>query len=234
MLERKSVISKSLEIGSSTLMSRMLGIIRETLIIRYLGVGVISDAFFTAFKIPNSLRKIFAEGALSASFIPTFVTLGKTGSKDRINNLMTLSFVIIQSILIALCLWMFFHTELVLKVVSPGWFSHSHSTPTEAGSGFINSIVSSLRSMWHFVSRDDLVPLAQVEYAQIYLKILLAFIVFLSSASLLAGALQSVGHFFVPAFAPVLLNIVFITGLLVCIWFGLSVKWLCGLLSCIL
>lgn len=228
MLERKSVISKSLEIGSSTLMSRMLGIIRETLIIRYLGVGVISDAFFTAFKIPNSLRKIFAEGALSASFIPTFVTLGKTGSKDRINNLMTLSFVIIQSILIALCLWMFFHTELVLKVVSPGWFSHSHSTPTEAGSGFINSIVSSLRSMWHFVSRDDLVPLAQVEYAQIYLKILLAFIVFLSSASLLAGALQSVGHFFVPAFAPVLLNIVFITGLLVCIWFGLSVKWLCA------
>ena len=70
MAAHHSIIKKTLQIGGSTLVSRFLGIIRELLMVKYLGAGATSDAFLTAFKIPNSLRKIFAEGALSAAFIP--------------------------------------------------------------------------------------------------------------------------------------------------------------------
>jgi putative peptidoglycan lipid II flippase len=44
---------------------------------RFLGVGIIADAFTTAFMLPNSLRKIFAEGALTAAFVPTLVAVQK-------------------------------------------------------------------------------------------------------------------------------------------------------------
>ena len=59
-------------IGSLTLVSRVLGLVRDMLIATFLGAGVISDAFFTAFKLPNVFRKMFAEGAFNAAFIPLY------------------------------------------------------------------------------------------------------------------------------------------------------------------
>ena len=59
-------------IGSLTLVSRILGLVRDMLIATFLGAGVISDAFFTAFKLPNVFRKMFAEGAFKAAFIPLY------------------------------------------------------------------------------------------------------------------------------------------------------------------
>ena len=69
-MHKRSIIKKTIQIGSSTLMSRFLGIIRELLMVRYLGANAVSDAFLVAYKIPNSIRKIFAEGAMSAAFFP--------------------------------------------------------------------------------------------------------------------------------------------------------------------
>jgi len=59
-------------IGSLTLVSRLLGLVRDILIARFLGAGVVSDAFFTAFKLPNVFRRMFAEGAFNAAFIPLY------------------------------------------------------------------------------------------------------------------------------------------------------------------
>ena len=59
------------------------------------------------------------------------------------------------------------------------------------------------------------------------LRILMPFIFFISSSALLAGALQAVGNFFVPAFGPILLNIVFIIGLLICWFFHWPVEYFC-------
>ena len=59
------------------------------------------------------------------------------------------------------------------------------------------------------------------------LQILMPFIFFISSSALLAGALQAVGHFFVPAFSPILLNIVFIIGLVACMAFSLPYYYFC-------
>ena len=77
VLHKKSILQKTAAVGSSTLLSRVFGIVREVLMVHYLGAGVVSDAFLTAFKIPNALRKIFAEGALSAAYVPTFVHMIK-------------------------------------------------------------------------------------------------------------------------------------------------------------
>ena len=55
------IIKKIIEVGGSTLASRLFGLIRDALMVRYLGASSLSDAFVTAYKIPNSLRKAFAE-----------------------------------------------------------------------------------------------------------------------------------------------------------------------------
>ena len=88
-LGKQSLIKKVAQVGGATFASRMLGLVREVLLVKYLGASALADAFITAYKIPNSLRKIFAEGALSAAFVPTIVSLVKQGKKDTVNRLMT-------------------------------------------------------------------------------------------------------------------------------------------------
>ena len=55
-----------------TLMSRGLGFVRDVLVADVLGAGPLADAFFVAFKLPNFLRRLFAEGAFNAGFVPMF------------------------------------------------------------------------------------------------------------------------------------------------------------------
>jgi putative peptidoglycan lipid II flippase len=59
-------------VGSLTLVSRVLGFVRDILIAALLGAGPLADAFFVAFKLPNFLRRLFAEGAFNAGFVPMF------------------------------------------------------------------------------------------------------------------------------------------------------------------
>ncbi len=60
-------------VGSLTMLSRILGLVREQVFAVTLGAGASSDAFLAAFRIPNLLRDLFAEGALSTAFVPTYV-----------------------------------------------------------------------------------------------------------------------------------------------------------------
>ena len=59
-------------VSGATLLSRILGFVRDIVIASYFGAGLYSDAFFVAFRIPNIFRRLFAEGSLSISFIPVF------------------------------------------------------------------------------------------------------------------------------------------------------------------
>ncbi len=69
-------------IGSWTLLSRLLGFVRDTLIARYLGAGFASDCFNAAFVLPNLFRSLFAEGAFSAAFVPAFARKMRDGETD--------------------------------------------------------------------------------------------------------------------------------------------------------
>src|SRR5438552_18725413 len=59
-------------IGSATLLSRMLGFVRDMMVALAFGAGPVTDAFFVAFRIPNILRRLLGDGALATAVIPVF------------------------------------------------------------------------------------------------------------------------------------------------------------------
>jgi len=61
-----------MKVSGFTAISRVLGFLRDILIARYLGSGLLGDAFFSAFRFPNLFRRIFGEGAFNAAFVPMF------------------------------------------------------------------------------------------------------------------------------------------------------------------
>lgn len=76
-------------VGAATLLSRVLGAVRDIVIASFFGAGLVSDAFFAAFRIPNLLRRLFGEGSLSIAFVPIYSDLlyqkGRTEA-DRLAN----------------------------------------------------------------------------------------------------------------------------------------------------
>ena len=71
--------------GFYTIISRLLGYLRDVLIAIFLGAGLIADAFFVAFRIPNTFRRLFAEGTFNAAFVPSYTSeLVKSKSKSQI------------------------------------------------------------------------------------------------------------------------------------------------------
>ena len=69
-MTKNSLLRSLLNVSSMTLISRILGFLRDMLMARYFGAGVATDAFNVAFKLPNLLRRTFAEGAFSQAFVP--------------------------------------------------------------------------------------------------------------------------------------------------------------------
>ncbi|PPR10744.1 MAG: putative lipid II flippase MurJ [Alphaproteobacteria bacterium MarineAlpha11_Bin1] len=80
-------------VGIFTMMSRFLGFVRDILIAGILGAGPVADAFFVAFKLPNFFRRLFAEGAFSAAFIPLFTRhmseSGRSAARDFAQEVMS-------------------------------------------------------------------------------------------------------------------------------------------------
>ncbi|MCP4704712.1 MAG: murein biosynthesis integral membrane protein MurJ, partial [candidate division Zixibacteria bacterium] len=67
-----SLAVSATKVSSATAFSRILGLVREQVMAYYFGAGMATDCFVAAFRIPNLLRDLFAEGALSSAFVPIF------------------------------------------------------------------------------------------------------------------------------------------------------------------
>lgn len=78
-----SLVKSTATIGGYTLASRVLGFVRDMTIASSLGAGFLADAFFIAFKLPNFLRRLFAEGAFNAAFVPLFAGMLAADGKDK-------------------------------------------------------------------------------------------------------------------------------------------------------
>src|SRR2546430_9060637 len=74
-------------VSSLTLVSRILGYLRDFIIARAFGASLATDAFFVAFRIPNLLRRLFAEGAFSQAFVPVLSQTKNTHSFDETKSL---------------------------------------------------------------------------------------------------------------------------------------------------
>src|SRR5574337_107953 len=120
--ERKITGAASI-VGAATVLSRILGYVRDAAVAYVFGAGLYSDAFFMAFRIANLLRRLVGEGALTSSFIPIFTEEMNQRSKESVRGLVSSVFTLLTIALIILtALGMFFSKEIVW-LMSPGFAS---------------------------------------------------------------------------------------------------------------
>jgi putative peptidoglycan lipid II flippase len=93
--------------AAATITSRILGVVREQVIASYFGAGAATDAYNVAFRVPNLLRDLFAEGAMSAAFVPTFTRYLVTSGKEsawRLSNHVINALIIVTGALVLLAI----------------------------------------------------------------------------------------------------------------------------------
>lgn len=112
-----NLLKAAAKVSSMTFISRILGFMRDALIARWFGAGLESDAFFTAFKLPNLLRRVFAEGAFSQAFVPVLAEykVQRSEAETRaliahVTGLLSLILLIITAIGITAASWIVMST----------------------------------------------------------------------------------------------------------------------------
>ena len=163
-----------------TLISRILGYLRDFLIAIFLGASIYADAFFVAFRLPNTFRRLFAEGTFNAAFIPSYTSarienkkMGKKFANDVLSSLLLILLFIVTIVEI--------FTPYFIYIIAPG-----------------------------FVEDQTKFNLA-VELT----RITFPFLLFVSLSSFFAGILNSNNKFAAAAAAPIILNIVLISSLII-------------------
>ena len=108
--------------GFYTIISRLLGYLRDILIAIFLGTGMLADAFFVAFRIPNTFRRLFAEGTFNAAFVPSYsseIIKGKKKSNKFANDIFNLLFLGLLFLVITVEIFM----PLFVSIIAPGFVS---------------------------------------------------------------------------------------------------------------
>lgn len=101
--------------------SRILGFIRDVLIAKFMGVSLLSDVFFAAFRLPNFFRRIFAEGAFNSAFVPIFIKKSETNSQKSAIIFAKNIFSFLLYILIILIILMEIFMPFFIKILFPGF-----------------------------------------------------------------------------------------------------------------
>jgi putative peptidoglycan lipid II flippase len=108
-------------IGTATLVSRILGFVRDMIVARAFGASPVTDAFFVAFRIPNLLRRLLAEGALSTAIIPVFTeSLHRGGRGEFVRIVRAVSGVAVVVLCAVSGLGMLL-APWIVRVIAPGW-----------------------------------------------------------------------------------------------------------------
>ena len=159
--------------------SRILGLARDQVLAYYFGAGNAMDAYRVAFKIPNLLRDLFAEGAMSAAFVPTFTRhVADSGRESgwRLGNHVINALVVVTGILV------------VLGIV------------------FAGPLVTALAGDYAGVTLPD--GTNKLDLTITLARIMLPTLTLIAAAAALMGMLNSLRHFFIPALSPAMFNVV--------------------------
>ena len=108
-------------VGGYTLMSRVFGFIRDIIIASVLGAGATADAFFVAFRFPNLFRRLFAEGAFSAAFVPIFSGMLETEGREAAKKFADEAFTILALILFAFVAIIELAMPWAIYLLAPGF-----------------------------------------------------------------------------------------------------------------
>ncbi|MBE6452406.1 MAG: murein biosynthesis integral membrane protein MurJ [Alphaproteobacteria bacterium] len=111
--------------GGFTLLSRITGFFRDIILANYLGAGLISDAFFVAFKLPNLFRSLFAEGAFTSAFVPILSQKLATQSRQDALDFAAKSISVLAFVLSIFVILIEFFMPFVVELLAPGFADDS-------------------------------------------------------------------------------------------------------------
>ena len=115
------LLKSSLLVGVMTMMSRVLGLVRDVVIAGYFGSTASADAFFVAFKIPNFLRRLFAEGAFSQAFVPVLSEYRTKRPFDEVRHLVSRVSGTLAGTLLMVTVVCMLAAPLLIRVFAPGF-----------------------------------------------------------------------------------------------------------------
>ena len=115
------LIRSVITFGGWTGVSRIFGLIREMLISRMLGASIVTDAFFVAFKFPNFFRRIFAEGAFSAVFVPQFSQVLVGQGRQEAEHFASRVFSFLAAFLMVFVVLVVIFAPQIIHVMAPGF-----------------------------------------------------------------------------------------------------------------
>lgn len=189
--ESRSVARSAGIVSIAVMFSRVFGLVREMIFARFFGAGFLYDAFLVGFRIPNLLRDLFAEGALSAAFVKVFTDYQLKNSEKEAWRLASLVFNGLAVVLSVITLLGIFFSPLIVKIITYNYLGDPN----------------------YFY------PVEKAALATALMQIMFPFILCVALAALAMGVLNTKGRFGVPASASTAFNIVAIVfGLAFAYW----------------
>src|SRR2546426_4568542 len=119
--EERRMARRAGTVGAATLLSRVLGLVREQVMAGLFGAGLATDAFNVAFRIPNLLRDLFAEGAMSSAFVPTFTEVQQRRGEAEAWALGRQLMSTLLALLLALCVVGWLTTPWLVRAFAAGF-----------------------------------------------------------------------------------------------------------------
>ncbi|APD94715.1 murein biosynthesis integral membrane protein MurJ [Alteromonas mediterranea] len=180
----RKLIKSGLIVSVMTLVSRVLGLVRDVVVARLMGDGAAADVFFFANKIPNFLRRLFAEGAFAQAFIPVLTEVHENDDKKQLREFVAKISGTLGAIVFVVSIIGVIASPVLAALFGTGWFV-AWLKGDAGGDKFV--------------------------LASTMLKITFPYLAFISLTGLAGAILNTLNKFAVAAFTPVLLNVCIIT-----------------------
>ncbi|QIM62249.1 murein biosynthesis integral membrane protein MurJ [Pasteurellaceae bacterium Orientalotternb1] len=180
----KKLLKSGMIVSGMTLISRVLGLVRDVVVANLLGSGVAADVFLFANRIPNFLRRLFAEGAFSKAFVPVLAEYNADNDLDKTREFIAKVSGTLGGLVTIVTLVAVLASPIVAALFGTGWFID-----------------------W----LNDGPNGEKFTQASLLLKITFPYLWFITFVALSGAVLNTIGKFGVMAFSPVLLNVAIIT-----------------------
>ncbi|MEK6214614.1 MAG: murein biosynthesis integral membrane protein MurJ, partial [Vibrio fluvialis] len=179
----KRLLKSGMIVSAMTLISRVLGLVRDIVVANLMGAGASADVFFFANRIPNFLRRLFAEGAFSQAFVPVLTEYHASGDINKTR-------------------------ELIARAA--GTLGVLVTIVTVLGVVFSGVVTALFGAGWFLDWLNDGPAAPKFELASLLLKITFPYLWFITFVALSGAVLNTLGKFAVSSFTPVFLNVMMI------------------------
>ncbi|QSX38080.1 murein biosynthesis integral membrane protein MurJ [Shewanella sedimentimangrovi] len=183
----RKLVRSGLIVSAMTLISRVLGLVRDVVVANLMGAGASADVFFFANKIPNFLRRLFAEGAFAQAFVPVLTEYQEKHSSEETRELLSKVAGTLGGLVTLVTLFGVVASPVLAALFGGGWFV-----------AWLNDEPNG----------------EKFELASLMLKITFPYLWFITFTALAGSILNTRGRFAVSAFTPVFLNIAIIAAAL--------------------